>query len=124
MYNNETYRYPIAVIITGTGQIDLKHLTFNKPDVSVVILTTKKGDQLIKNQNGKLFDFNVFYLHKIKGTNIPSHIQIEIVEGKDGSVDLEEAFKLLYQKYNINYLDICAGGKTIASLTKLNLVSN
>ncbi len=37
-------------------------------------------------------------------------------------MDVPEAVKVLKSKYNVNYLDVTAGGKTIAEMIWLKLV--
>ena len=40
--------YPLVVIVTGTGDLNLASATFHKPELSVLIITTEKGERRLK----------------------------------------------------------------------------
>ena len=42
---NKPTEYPLVVIVTGTGQLDLASAVFHTPQTRVLILTTKQGKQ-------------------------------------------------------------------------------
>ena len=61
-----------------------------------------------------------------EANKLPEHVVIEVLEtahGDPDSIDFTKAFAMLRNKYDIQYLDVTAGGKTIAALMHEKLVS-
>jgi len=102
-------KYPLNVVLTGSGGVDLTHPIFHDPDLHTVILTSKVGYETI-SQSG----------HVLDGTNT----KIEVIGDTPifGVDELKAACQLLFEKYQVKLLDVTAGGVVIGSLIWLKLV--
>jgi len=113
-YLKKKSRYPINIVLTITGDVSLTHGAFSDTTQTSVILTTKIGAE-------KFLKYN-----QISETNpLPSQVIVEIAESRtdaEDQVDFTKAFHMLKTKYSIDFLDVTAGGKTIATLTKEKLL--
>lgn len=115
-------KYPLSVILTGSGKISISHPAFTDPEVQCLIITTTSGlnyfeekNQVVVGRDGTISSEN----HCI------SNIVVEVmnsIEGQPNSISYSDTFSLLKKKYNINFLDVTAGGKTIAALTAEHLI--
>jgi riboflavin biosynthesis pyrimidine reductase len=92
-------RKPVRAVVTGRGEIDLKHPVFNpkKDQWQPVIFTTKKGEEKLKNQAKRL---------QTQGHNPPPTKTYPI---GDTSVDLTKAVGILRREYKTKLLDIQGG---------------
>jgi len=96
-------KYPLNVVLTGSGDIDLKHPMFHDADLHTVILTSKQGHEKLLQSSAA-----------IAGTNT----RIEVV-GNTASfegAEFKAASELLYEKYGVRFLDVTAGGVVIGKL--------
>jgi len=96
-------KYPINVILSGSGDIDLNHPIFHTPDLQTVIITSQAGYNKLTPQLS-LLDPKATTVEVFGET--PSFSQKEF----------DEMLRLLKSKYNIQYLDITAGGTVIGLL--------
>jgi len=105
-------KYPINVVLTGSGEIDLHHKIFNIEDLHVVIVTTPIGKEKL--------------LSKWPGKFGAKQVDIEVVGSGDSPIIDQEGLialvRLLKDKYRVNILDVTAGGKVISSLLWAKLV--
>lgn len=139
----------MSVVLTGTGNVSLSHPMFalssyqsssnnnnnnstnnrdndntnnndyNSDTIFVVIATTHTGAHMLKQHNSAF----------ITQHGWPSHCAVEIVDENNSSsdnsnnVDFAKLLRVLREKYNVQFLDITAGGRTISSLIQQHLVS-
>jgi len=112
-------KYPLNVILTGSGDVDLSHHIFHHPDLHTLIFTTPLGNEKITPQ-----------LHKLP---TPSLTKIEVVRTENESAsaknkynfdgaDFKTIAKLLRTKYDVKYLDVTAGGIVIGTMVHNKLV--
>src|SRR5713101_5452608 len=93
-------RKPVRAVVTGKGEVDLKHPVFNpkKDEWQPVIFTTKKGEEKLKNQ--------------AKGLQVQGHNPLQPPKTYaigDTSVDLTKAVGILRKHYRTKLLDIQGG---------------
>lgn len=106
----ESYKrkYPLQIVLSATGDISMKHPILNTPDLFVVLLTTKNGMTKLKSNGWKPEQKKLNLFVEVLGDGV--------------NVDLKKAMKLVKTKYAVNFLDVSAGGKTIASLLQFKMV--
>src|SRR5207244_13379280 len=88
-------RQPVRAVVTGSGEVDLRHPVFNpkKDEWKPVIFTTRKGEGRLKNQAKRL------------KANSDSPLQtIETHAIGDRSVDLAKAVGILKRDYKTKLL--------------------
>jgi riboflavin biosynthesis pyrimidine reductase len=92
-------RKPVRAVVTGRGEIDLKHPVFSpkKDQWEPVIFTTEKGEEKLKDQAKRL---------QAQGYNLPPTKTYPI---GDTSVDLTKAVGILRREYKTKLLDIQGG---------------
>jgi riboflavin biosynthesis pyrimidine reductase len=105
-------RNPVRAVVTGRGEIDLKHPVFNpkKDQWQPVIFTTKKGEEKLNNQAKRL---------QAQGYTPPPTKTYPI---GDTSVDLTKAVGILRKEYNTKLLDIQGGPVLAGGAVKAMLV--
>src|SRR3989441_183417 len=93
-------RKPVRAVVTGRGEVDLKHPVFNpkKDEWQPVIFTTKKGEEKLKSQAKRL---------QAKGYNPLQPTKTYAIG--DTSVDLTKAVGILRKEYRTKLLDIQGG---------------
>jgi len=93
-------RKPVRAVVTGRGEVDLKHPVFNpkKDEWQPVIFTTKKGEEKLKSQAKRL---------QVQGFKPLQPAKTYAIG--DTSVDLTKAVGILRKDYNTKLLDIQAG---------------
>ncbi len=93
-------RKPVRAVVTGRGEVDLKHPVFNpkKDEWQPVIFTTKKGEEKLKNQAKRL---------QTQGHNPLQPTETYAIG--DTSVDLAKAVGILRKDYKTKLLDIQGG---------------
>jgi len=93
-------RKPVRAVVTGRGEVDLKHPVFNpkKDEWQPVIFTTKKGEEKLKNQAKRL---------QVQGQN-PLQPPKTYAIG-DTTIDLTKAVGILRKDYKTKLLDIQGG---------------
>jgi len=105
-------KYPINVVLTGSGDIDLHHKMFKTADLHVVIATTPIGKANLLKRWPESF--------------VAKQVDIEVLGSGDSPIIDQEGLvalvRLLKEKYNVNILDVTAGGKVISSLLWAKLV--
>eukprot|EP00026_Physarum_polycephalum_P013972 Phypoly_transcript_14435.p1 GENE.Phypoly_transcript_14435~~Phypoly_transcript_14435.p1 ORF type:complete len:287 (+),score=40.09 Phypoly_transcript_14435:97-957(+) len=101
-------KYPINIVVSGSGDIDLKHPMFHYPDLRSIIVTSKIGSERLAKS----------------GTPVPPNTTIEVAAENPifGDQEFKNLFQLFYEKYNIRFLDVTAGGVLIATFAKLKLL--
>ncbi len=105
-------RKPVRAVVTGRGEVDLKHPLFNpkNDEWHPVIFTTKKGEEKLKNQAKRL---------QAHGYTLPP---IETYPIGDTSVDLTKAVGILRKEYRTKLLDIQGGPILAGGAVKAMLV--
>ena len=93
-------RKPVRAVVTGRGEVDLKHPVFNpkKDEWQPVIFTTKKGEEKLKDQAKQL---------QVQGHKHPQPAKTYAIG--DTSVDLAKAVSILRKDYKTKLLDIQGG---------------
>ena len=106
-------RKPVRAVVTGSGEVDLKHPVFNpkKDEWKPVIFTTRKGEGKLKNQAKRL---------KANSNNLLQTIETHAVGDK--SVDLAMAVGILKRDYKTKLLDIQGGPILAGGAVKAMLV--
>jgi len=101
-------KFPINVVVSGSGDVDLKHPMFNDPELRTVIVTSKIGSERLAKS----------------GVPVPPSTTIEVLAENPifGDTEFKILFQLLFEKYNIKFLDVTAGGVLIAAFAKLKLL--
>ena len=106
-------RKPVRAVVTGRGEVDLKHPVFNpkKDEWQPVIFTTKKGEEKLKNQARRL---------QVQGRNPTQPTETYAIG--DTSVDLTKAVGILRKDYKTKLLDIQGGPILAGGAIKAMLV--
>jgi len=106
-------RKPVRAVVTGRGEVDLKHPVFNpkKDEWQPVIFTTKKGEEKLNSQAKRL---------QVQGHN-PLQTAKAYVIG-DTSVDLTKAVGILRKDYGTRLLDIQGGPILAGGAVKAMLI--
>ena len=106
-------RKPVRAVVTGSGEVDLRHPVFNpqKDQWKPVVFTTRKGEGKLKNQAKRL------------KANSNNHLQPpETYPIGDTSVDLAKAVGILKRDYKTKLLDIQGGPILAGGAVKAMLV--
>jgi riboflavin biosynthesis pyrimidine reductase len=105
-------RRPVRAVVTGRGEVDLKHPVFNpkKDEWQPVIFTTKIGEEKLKNQAKR----------QVQGSKhlLPS----KTYAIGDTNVDLAKAVEVLRKDYNAKLLDVQGGPILAGEVVKAMLV--
>jgi riboflavin biosynthesis pyrimidine reductase len=106
-------RKPVRAVVTGRGEVDLKHPVFNpkKDEWQPVIFTTKEGEEKLKSQEKRLQAQGYTPLQPTKTYAIG-----------DTSVDLTKAVGLLRKEYRTRLLDIQGGPILAGGAVKAMLI--
>jgi len=106
-------RKPVRAVVTGRGEVDLKHPVFNpkKDEWQPVIFTTKKGEEKLRSQSKRL---------QVQGLN-PLQLTKTHAIG-DTRVDLTKAVGVLRKEYRTKLLDIQGGPILAGGAVKAMLV--
>ncbi|HWY69129.1 MAG TPA: dihydrofolate reductase family protein [Terriglobales bacterium] len=78
-------RHPLAVVVTGTGKLELHRAVFRTPDVPVLIVTTEEGQRKLERSGA---------------TNLQS-VQVMTLAAEHGSVSPAAILQLLHSKFGI-----------------------
>lgn len=89
-------QYPISVIMTASGRIDLNEPTFHTPGLRTVIATTQHGYDVLHTQT------------------IPSSTNVQVIEtqGNEHGIAPESVLQLLAHEYNVE-IALYEGGPTL-----------
>ena len=106
-------RKPVRAVVTGRGEVDLKHPLFNpKEDAwQPVIFTTKKGEENLKKQEKQL---------QAQGRTPLLSTKTYVIG--ETSVDLVKAVGILRKEYRTKLLDIQGGPVLAGGAVKAMLV--
>ena len=106
-------RKPVRAVVTGSGEVDLRHPVFNpqKDQWKPVVFTTRKGEGKLKNQAKRL---------KANSDNPLQTIETHAIG--DRSVDLAKAVGILKRDYKTKLLDIQGGPILAGGAVKAMLV--
>ena len=106
-------RKPVRAVVTGSGEVDLRHPVFNpqKDQWKPVVFTTRKGEGKLKNQAKRL---------KANSDNPLQTIETHAIGDK--SVDLAKAVGILKRDYKTKLLDIQGGPILGGGVVKAMLV--
>jgi riboflavin biosynthesis pyrimidine reductase len=78
-------RHPLAVVVTGTGKLELHRAVFRTPDVPVLIVTTEEGQR---------------ELGRSGATNLQS-VQVITLAAEQGSISPADILRLLHSKFGV-----------------------
>ena len=78
-------RHPLAVVITGTGKLELHRAAFRTPEVPVLIITTEEGQR---------------ELGRSGATNLQS-VQVVTLAAEQGSISPTDILRLLHSKFGV-----------------------
>ncbi len=106
-------RKPVRAVVTGRGEVDLKHPVFNpkKDEWQPVIFTTEKGEQKLKSQAKRL---------QAQGYNPLQSAKTYVIGDTD--VDLTKAVGILRQDFRTKLLDIQGGPILAGGAVKAMLI--
>lgn len=105
--------YPINLVITATGDFDMRHPMFNDDRFFTVILTTKHGRETVLRSAGKASSEG---FHPMEEGNT----RLKTFGG--ATLDYREVMRYLRKEMDIRFLDVTAGGRLIAALAKDKLL--
>jgi riboflavin biosynthesis pyrimidine reductase len=88
--------YPILVIVSGSGKLELERAIFHTPEVRTLVMTTLAGGDA---------------LAKTGATKLPS-VQIHTLDSKSGALDPLEMLQLLQAQHGVRRL-LNEGGPTL-----------
>jgi riboflavin biosynthesis pyrimidine reductase len=88
--------YPLLVVVSGTGKLELERAIFRTPGVSTVVITTSAGRQV---------------LARAGALELPS-LQIHALDSKSGTIAPPAILSLLYAQHGIRRL-LHEGGPTL-----------
>lgn len=88
--------YPILVIVSGSGRLELERAVFRTPGIRSVVITTSAGRDA---------------LARAGATNLPS-VQIHAVDAKCGTISPHAILRLLYTELGVRSL-LHEGGPTL-----------
>src|ERR1700678_4526633 len=92
--------YPLVVIVTGTGELDLASAVFHTPRTRVLILTTEQGKQrLSRGGSGALASVEVKSLSEVEQGISPSVILTLLRQEEGGELLLHEAGPTLFGEF-------------------------
>jgi riboflavin biosynthesis pyrimidine reductase len=105
-------RKPVRAVVTGRGEVDLKHPVFNpkKDEWQPVIFTTKIGEEKLKNQAKR----------QVQGSK--HLLPTKTYAIGDTNVDLAKAVDVLRKDYNAKLLDVQGGPILAGEVVKAMLV--
>jgi riboflavin biosynthesis pyrimidine reductase len=105
-------RRPVRAVVTGRGEVDLKHPVFNpkKDEWQPVIFTTKIGEEKLKNQAKR----------QVQGSK--HLLPTKTYAIGDTNVDLAKAVEVLRKDYNAKLLDVQGGPILAGEVVKAMLV--
>jgi riboflavin biosynthesis pyrimidine reductase len=105
-------RKPVRAVVTGRGEVDLKHPVFNpkKDEWQPVIFTTKIGEEKLKNQAKR----------QVQGSK--HLLPTKTYAIGDTNVDLAKAVEVLRKDYNAKLLDVQGGPILAGEVVKAMLV--
>ncbi|HEV2464763.1 MAG TPA: dihydrofolate reductase family protein [Acidobacteriaceae bacterium] len=99
-------RFPIVVVLSGSGHLELERAVFRTPDVRVLIVSTAAGrDALTKAGAARM-----------------SNVEVLALDAVNGNVDLREVVQLLFSKYQVRLLLHEGGPKMFARFLEAKLV--
>ncbi len=105
--------FPANLVITATGDFDMRHPMFNDDRYLTVILTTRSGRETVLRNNQKAASAGIHPLQR-------GNTRLQSFGGE--TLDYREVMRYLRQEMDIRYLDVTAGGKLIAALAKEKLL--
>src|SRR5215813_1749292 len=78
-------KHPLAVVVTGTGKLELNRAVFRTPEVPALIVTTEAGQsELVRSGATKL-----------------ESVQVSTLAAEQGSVDPADILRLLHSKFGV-----------------------
>jgi riboflavin biosynthesis pyrimidine reductase len=109
-YRTEVLRkpeYPLVVIVTGTGELDLTGAVFHTPRTRVLILTTEQGKQrLSQSGSGSLASVEVKALSTVESRISPSSILTLLRREVGVELLLHEAGPTLFGEFlSVGFMD-------------------
>jgi riboflavin biosynthesis pyrimidine reductase len=99
-------RFPLQVLYTESGRLDLQAPIFNTPDLEVIIITTGAGARLLRS----------------RGANEKRVTILVAAEEKIDSVGLSASHERLFGEFGVRYLDCEGGAVMLESLHQAQLL--
>jgi riboflavin biosynthesis pyrimidine reductase len=87
--------YPLVVVVSGTGNLDLQSATFHKPDATVLIITTERGKRRLVRSGADGFA-------EVRATRVSAK----------GGIEPSAILQLLWQEFSVRFL-LHEGGPTL-----------
>ena len=87
--------YPLVVIVSGTGDLNLASATFHEPELSVVIITTERGERRLAKS----------------GVEALAHVRVKEFSGATQRIAPALILKFLSEEYRVRLL-LHEGGPT------------
>ena len=99
-------RFPLQVLYSASGRLNLQAPMFNTPGLDVVIVTTAAGERLLRTRGGHEKSFRI------------------LVAGEDriDAAGLGTAHERLFDEFGVRYLDCEGGAVTLESLHRAHLL--
>jgi riboflavin biosynthesis pyrimidine reductase len=89
-------KYPLLVVVSGSGKLDLERAIFRKPAMRTVVVTTPAGrDELTR-----------------RGATRPGSVDIRALDSTSGSIDPQAILELLQSQFGVRTL-LHEGGPTL-----------
>ena len=99
-------RFPLQVLYTESGRLDLRAPIFNTPHLEVIVITTAAGARLLGARGG----------------NEKSFATLVAGEDKIGSAGLGTSHERLFGQFGVRYLDCEGGAVMLESLHQARLL--
>ena len=123
--NHKKSMYPIHIVITGSGDIPLKHRIITQSSITSIIITTETGKNNLENQyyGDGTFDKDLNFYKYLENGN--TCIKIFDSTEPNGNIlsNFSNIFKELKKEYNINFMDVSGGGRLISSLIEEKIIN-
>jgi len=112
---------PIYVIITSSGNVPFE--TIFSPKYKTLIVSTEKGAKQFKEYVKSTPDYKSSQTvdEFIKGQNAEV-VTIDALPNNKDKVDLKKLLLYLRKQHNVEFVDVTAGGKTIAEMVYYGLL--
>jgi riboflavin biosynthesis pyrimidine reductase len=105
-------KLPINVVVTASGDVDPQHAMLSDPALEVVLATSPRGATLLRSK------------YEALQLDLPEQVHIEEFSAQDsrGSLALPDVVQRLWTNYDVQHLDVSAGGTTVAAMISEGLV--
>jgi len=88
--------YPLLVIVSGSGQLELERAVFRSPAMRTVVITTSAGRDELRR----------------RGAASPGSVEVRALDSSSGSIAPQAILQLLHSQFGVNRL-LHEGGPTL-----------